>query len=199
MISDPSHSEETWFSSNQAAYGGQESYQQRFDNFRDAMTKWFNETTRAFTTPETKYFIEDLAKQHGVNIEVSLDATNQLNINMLPETPIVVTLTRPSFDLQVSKSDKYDSMSRKLVERYGPKLGQFLTNRLASMIRKRKAECLSHLRICKIGDPVSEGVYDDIEDDGCCGSYSETFEFKHKIFGMVTHTSKYKIGFNYGH
>lgn len=89
----------------------------------------------------------------------------------------------------------YDSVKRHLIEEYGNRLGTFLVNRLSGMIRKRKAECLSHFRLCEKGNIIQEQEYEKTRKAGCCGFADEEFIFKsdnedNRIF---------RIGFNYGH
>lgn len=47
-------SDGSWFAGEPDVFSTQKSYQQRFDNFRDAMLKWINETKRPFADLKQK-------------------------------------------------------------------------------------------------------------------------------------------------
>jgi hypothetical protein len=112
-----------------------------------------------------------------------------------PRRELQQLLWRPTKDgIEVVDEFPKDAQYRDAVEymqrRYGTKLGLFLANRFAKMIRKRRAECISDVRICCITDPVSVQEFERIRAGGCCGSAEAEFVFDGRC---------YRIGFNYGH
>lgn len=89
-----------------------------------------------------------------------------------------------------SSSYYYDMLLEQMKSEYGDKLGTFLTNRFAKMIRLVNDSCIDNYRVCKVGDVESEDKYQKQLEDGCCGFIDREFHFDNDI---------YRIGFNYGH
>ena len=78
-----------------------------------------------------------------------------------------------------------------LIVSFGPKLGTFLANRFASLIRQTGQDpCMDNFRIAEVGNKEQEVAYEKQRAAGCCGSIDAVFDFDDK---------KYRIGFNYGH
>jgi hypothetical protein len=131
-----------------------------------------------------------------VRCDVSVDTTD-------PEHPKITLKQRihPNYSHSIDRynvSDKYHDMLDMLCKKYGNKLGCFLTNRLAKMIRVRKAECIDNLRIARVGYTSSMLEYNRQLADGCCGFADEEFVFARRV-GPLCFKSTWKIGFNYGH
>lgn len=87
--------------------------------------------------------------------------------------------------------NRYNMMRLDLSATYGSKLGAFLANRFAKLIRQTGQDpCMDNFRIAEVGNAEQEAEYERLRSSGCCGSVDATFDFDDK---------KYMIGFNYGH
>lgn len=98
----------------------------------------------------------------------------------------------------IDKAEKYNDTKSWLIRKYGHRVGTFLTNRLAKMIRKTKDTCLDNFRIAEVGT-IEEFEYYIRQELGCCGFADEEFIFKDKLLGLIPYKRKFIIGFNYGH
>ena len=97
-------------------------------------------------------------------------------------------------------SHKYDNAVEHFAELYGYVRGRFLANRLSRMIRRCGDDaCLSHMRVCKVGNTHEEDEYDRTRESGCCGSSDEEFVFWVRVAGVPVYRERYRLGFNYGH
>lgn len=97
-------------------------------------------------------------------------------------------------------SHKYDNAVEHFAELYGYVRGRFLANRLSRMIRRCGDDaCLSHMRVCKVGNMYEEDEYDRTRESGCCGSADEEFVFWVRVAGVPVYRERYRLGFNYGH
>lgn len=152
------------------------------DDMFDSLRRSFTAKATALGMEVTKF---ELA---GDRIETKVDFLD-------PRRELQQVLWRPApggIEIlgQFPKDARYREAVDSLQSEYGPKLGLFLANRFAGLIRKHKAECITHVRVCCIGDPIGTYRYRQIEKDGCCASASGIFRFDLRF---------YRIGFNYGH
>ena len=75
------------------------------------------------------------------------------------------------------------------------------------MIRRRHDGCLSHFRVCRVGDAAQEAVYEATRAAGCCGRCDEKFTFftcgdREACWGDPDDdigVEVYRLGFNFGH
>ena len=88
----------------------------------------------------------------------------------------------------------YDELLFWLQKKYGDRLGLFLTNRLAKMIRKTGNFCINNLRVDKEKNIVEMLIYNKQKNNGCCDFYDKKLEFIND--GKKEY---YWIGFNFGH
>ena len=88
---------------------------------------------------------------------------------------------------------EYDQQKRRLQLEWGDRLGAFICNRMARMIKRRAATCLSHERV-SVGDSGLD-EYEEIRRSGCCGFADDEFEFIDDAGAFLT----VRIGFCYGH
>ena len=95
-------------------------------------------------------------------------------------------------------SSYYDRNKRILSKKYGSKVGTFLVNRLAKMIRDTDDFCMDNLRVAEIGTP-EEVSYRKQRDAGCCGSFDMQYIFTDKLCGFIPYKRRFLIGYNYGH
>jgi hypothetical protein len=87
----------------------------------------------------------------------------------------------------------YDHIVKWLSIKYGDKIGRFLSNRLAKMIRKTNDFCMDNFRVAEVGTKEVK-KFEEQSKNGCCGSYENKFIFKEKNKNRI-----FLIGYNYGH
>lgn len=167
-------------------------------------SRTFEEFQFAKSTSQTLYAMKShmLNAMRERNIEVESKDFSFVISELDPSiVNLVIHEEREKEERSISErrdSSEYDSAKSMLIRQYGDRLGTFLVNRLAKMIRKRQATCLSHFRICEIGNKQQEEQFSEISRSGCCGSAEEIFEFK-SGWQELWKSRKFKIGFNYGH
>lgn len=190
------------------AYGSQPhaSLEDRYKAFMKEVSDWF---PLLWDGDQSKIALIKRAASHGLEIEVELvKEDNSVRANVIRDLydpkAYEPEMVEYKFDklaehLQIDKAREYNSTLDYMQKRYGKQVGLFLTNRVAKMIKSRKAECISDFRVCVVGNRESEANFDEIASHGCCGCAEETFVFKHRFLGITLTTTSYKVGFNYGH
>ncbi len=173
-----------------------DSAQARMDAFTVALCDRVNNGPLMFTEIRSKLAIENLAREHGVKVSVTFDENGRMNITPIFEQPICRLTTTGSYTPE-PKDARYLGLLENMRRDHGHKLGTFLANRAATLLRKLEGEIVTHIEVCELGNPFSELAYKRAIADAPLGYRSGTFEFKHKVFGKTLSTSRYRIGVCY--